>query len=175
MASELRVDRIVPTTGVPTGGGGSIIQMKSVTKTDTFSITSTSYTDVTDLTLSITPKEITNKILVSYNLTCGTEDSGYQWGIRLMRDSTQIFVGDAAGSRDRVSNFVRNNGSDLHTVYPSGQHLDSPSTTSSVTYKLQVKAYTSGRALYVNRVHNDSDDAAIGRSASSITVMEVSA
>ena len=38
MTSELRVDRIIPTTGVPTGGGGAIIQMKSVTKTDTFSI-----------------------------------------------------------------------------------------------------------------------------------------
>ncbi len=172
--SQIKVDSIVPSGGLASGSSGGIVQIKSVTKTDTFTTTSNSYTDVTDLTLSITPQSTSNKILVSYNLTCGTEDSGYQWGIRLMRDSTQIFVGDAAGSRDRVSNFVRNNGSDLHTVYPSGQHLDSPNTSSSVTYKLQVIAYTSGRALYINRVHNDSDDAAVGRSASSITVMEVS-
>ena len=172
--SELRTNRIVPRDGLPSGASGGIIQTKSVTKTDTFSITSTSFTDITGLSVSITPTNSSNKILVSYNLTCGTEDSGYQWGIRLMRGSTQIFVGDAAGSRDRVSNFVRNNGSDLHTVYPSGQHLDSPSTTSSVTYKLQVVAYSSGRALHINKVHNDSDDAAVGRSASSITVMEVS-
>ena len=173
--SELRTNRIVPRDGLPSGASGGIIQTKSVTKTDTFSITSSSFTDVTGLSVSITPTSSSNKILVSYNLTCGTEDSGYQWGIRLMKDSTQIFVGDAAGSRDRVSNFVRNNGSDLHTVYPSGQHLDSPSTTSSVTYKLQVVAYTAGRALHINKVHNDSNDAAVGRSASSITVMEVSA
>ena len=172
--SELRTNRIVPRDGLPSGASGGIIQTKSVTKTDTFSITSSSFTDVTGLSVSITPTSSSNKILVSYNLTCGTEDSGYQWGIRLMKDSTQIFVGDAAGSRDRVSNFVRNNGSDLHTVYPSGQHLDSPSTTSSVTYKLQVVAYTAGRALHINKVHNDSNDAAVGRSASSITVMEVS-
>ena len=172
--SQIKVDSIVPSGGLASGSSGGIVQIKSVTKTDTFTTTSNSYTDVTDLTLSITPQSTSNKILVSYNLTCGTEDSGYQWGIRLMKDSTQIFVGDAAGSRDRVSNFVRNNGSDLHTVYPSGQHLDSPNTSSSVTYKLQVIAYTSGRALYINRVHNDSDDAAVGRSASSITVMEVS-
>ena len=172
--SQIKVDSIVPSGGLPSGSSGGIVQIKSVTKTDTFSATSTSYTDVTDLTLSITPQSTSNKILVSYNLTCGTEDSGYQWGIRLMRDSTPIFVGDTAGSRDRVSNFVRNNGSDLHTVYPSGQHLDSPSTTSSVTYKLQVVAYSSGRALHINKVHNDTDDAAVGRSASSITVMEVS-
>tara|TARA_A100001234_G_C12417792_1_gene297321 strand:+ start:70 stop:594 length:525 start_codon:yes stop_codon:yes gene_type:complete len=172
--SQIKVDSIVPSGGLASGSSGGIVQIKSVTKTDTFTTTSNSYTDVTDLTLSITPQSTSNKILVSYNLTCGTEDSGYQWGIRLLRDSTQIFVGDTAGSRDRVSNFVRNNGSDLHTVYPSGQHLDSPNTSSSVTYKLQVIAYTSGRALYINRVHNDSDDAAVGRSASSITVMEVS-
>ena len=172
--SQIKVDSIVPSGGLPSGSSGGIVQIKSVTKTDTFSVTSDSYTDVTDLTLSITPQSTSNKILVSYNLTCGTEDSGYQWGIRLVRDSTAIFVGDTAGNRDRVSNFVRNNGSDLHTVYPSGQHLDSPNTSSSVTYKLQVIAYTSGRALYINRVHNDSDDAAVGRSASSITVMEVS-
>ena len=172
--SQIKVDSIVPSGGLPSGSSGGIVQIKSVTKTDTFSVTSDSYTDVTDLTLSITPQSASNKILVSYNLTCGTEDSGYQWGIRLMRGSTLIFVGDTAGNRDRVSNFVRNNGSDLHTVYPSGQHLDSPNTSSSVTYKLQVKAYTSGRALHINKVHNDSDDAAVGRSASSITVMEVS-
>ena len=172
--SQIKVDSIVPSGGLPSGSSGGIVQIKSVTKTDTFSATSTSYTDVTDLTLSITPQSTSNKILVSYDLTCGTEDSGYQWGIRLVRDSTAIFVGDTAGSRDRVSNFVRNNGSDLHTVYPSGQHLDSPSTTSSVTYKLQVVAYSSGRALHINKVHNDTDDAAVGRSASSITVMEVS-
>ena len=172
--SQIKVDSIVPSGGLASGSSGGIVQIKSVTKTDTFTTTSNSYTDVTDLTLSITPQSTSNKILVSYNLTCGTEDSGYQWGIRLLRDSTQIFVGDTAGSRDRVSNFVRNNGSDLHTVYPSGQHLDSPSTTSSVTYKLQVVAYTAGRALHINKVHNDSNDAAVGRSASSITVMEVS-
>lgn len=172
--SQIKVDSIVPSSGLASGSSGGIVQIKSVTKTDTFSVTSTSYTDVTDLTLSITPQSTSNKILVSYNLTCGTEDSGYQWGIRLMRGTTQIFVGDTAGNRDRVSNFVRNNGSDLHTVYPSGQHLDSPNTSNSVTYKLQVKAYTSGRALHINKVHNDSDDAAVGRSASSITVMEVS-
>jgi hypothetical protein len=172
--SQIKVDSIVPSGGLPSGSSGGTVQIKSVTKTDTFSVTSSSYTDVTDLTLSITPRSTSNKILVSYNLTCGTEDSGYQWGIRLVRDSTAIFVGDTAGNRDRVSNFVRNNGSDLHTVYPSGQHLDSPNTSSSVTYKLQVKAYTSGRALHINKVHNDSDDAAVGRSASSITVMELS-
>tara|TARA_B100000900_G_C20395219_1_gene640371 strand:- start:285 stop:809 length:525 start_codon:yes stop_codon:yes gene_type:complete len=172
--SQIKVDSIVPSGGLPSGSNGGIVQIKSATKTDTFSNTSTSFTDITDLSVSITPRNSSNKILVSYNLTCGTEDSTYHFGIRLVRDSTAIFVGDAAGSREQVSNFVRNNGSDRHTVYPSGQHLDSPGTTSSVTYKLQIVGYTSGRALHINKVHNDTDDNSIGRSASSITVMEVS-
>ena len=172
--SELRTNKIYPRDGLPSGSNGGIVQIKSVTKTDTFSNTSTSFTDITGLSVSITPRSSSNKILVSYNLTCGTEDSSYQFGIRLVRDSTAIFVGDAAGSREQVSNFARNNGSARHTIYPSGQHLDSPSTTSSVTYKLQIVGYTAGRALHINRVHDDSDDNAIGRSASAITVMEVS-
>ncbi len=36
MASELRVDKIVPTTGAPTGGGGGIVQMAYAQKTNDF-------------------------------------------------------------------------------------------------------------------------------------------
>ena len=56
MASQLRVDKIVPVDGVPTNGGGGIIQVVSTTKTDTFSTTSTSFTDVTGFSVNITPK-----------------------------------------------------------------------------------------------------------------------
>ena len=72
MASELRVDRIVPTTGVPTGGGGGIIQVVQVTKTDQFATSSTSYTDVTGLSASITPIRDDSKILVRVCVMIGT-------------------------------------------------------------------------------------------------------
>ena len=66
MTSELRVDKIIPTTGAPTNGGGGVIQVVSVTKTDTGSSTSTSTAeDVTGLTLSITPKFSTSKLLIT--------------------------------------------------------------------------------------------------------------
>ena len=61
--SQIKVDSIVPSGGLPSGSSGGIVQIKSVTKTDTFSATSNSYTDVTDLTLSITPQSTSNKIL----------------------------------------------------------------------------------------------------------------
>ena len=46
MASELRVDRIVPTTGVPTGGGGGIVQMVQTVMTDGVTYTNTSFADI---------------------------------------------------------------------------------------------------------------------------------
>ena len=47
MASELRVDKIIPYDGVPSGGGGGIIQTVQTVKTNGFTTTSQSYTDIT--------------------------------------------------------------------------------------------------------------------------------
>ena len=94
MASELRVDRIVPTTGVPTGGGGGITQVKQVTKTDGFATTSTSYVDITGLSLNITPSLSSNKILVRVCITIGSGQTGADNKIRVLRGSTNILTSD---------------------------------------------------------------------------------
>ena len=54
MSSELRVDKIIPTTGVPTGGGGGIVQVIQYSYDSEVSSTSTTYVD-TGLTCTITP------------------------------------------------------------------------------------------------------------------------
>ena len=174
MASKLRVDSILPVDGAPTGGGGGIIQVASTTKTDTFVTTSTSFVDITGLSVSITPKFSTSKILVTYHTNASMEDDGYRGGLRLMRDSTAIFVGDSAGSRPQLSNhLVEATGTQQQFSY-SGQTLDSPATTSAVTYKVQAISLDSGRQININKSYGDSNDALNGRTASSITVMEVS-
>ena len=174
MASQLRVDKILPVDGAPTGGGGGIIQVVSTTKTDTFDTTSTSFVDITGLSVSITPKFSTSKILVTYHTNAAMEDDGYRGGLRLMRDSTAIFVGDSAGSRPQLSNhLVEATGTQQQFSY-SGQTLDSPATTSAVTYKLQAISLDSGRQININKSYGDGNDALNGRTASSITVMEVS-
>ena len=71
MSSELRVDKIIPTGGVPTGGGGGIIQLKHALKTDAFSTSSTSFVDITGLSVTLTPKFSTSKFLVTYHVTVG--------------------------------------------------------------------------------------------------------
>ena len=96
--SELRTNRIVPRDGLPSGSAGGIIQVKQTVKTDTFTTSATSYTDITGLSVSITPKFNTSKILVMMHVNLGHTNyvSGF---LRLMRDSTAISVADAAGSR----------------------------------------------------------------------------
>jgi hypothetical protein len=154
---------------------GCILQVVSTTKTDTFVTTSTSFVDITGLSVSITPKFSTSKILVTYHTNASMEDDGYRAGLRLMRDSTAIFVGDSAGSRIQLSNhLVEATGIQQQFGY-SGQTLDSPATTSAVTYKVQAISLDSGRQVNINRSYGDANDAVNGRTASSITVMEVAA
>ena len=176
--SELRTNRIVPRDGLPSGSSGGIIQVKSATKTDTQSISGTgSSADITGLSVSITPTRADSKILVMYSVNTGATEGVYNWAINLFRDSTQIYLGDAASNRARVSNLISisntGGGTDYNMVHLSGHHLDSPSTTSATTYKLQLKNLSS-ESLYINQSKNDGDQTYIARTASSITVMEIS-
>ena len=160
MASELRVDRIVPTTGVPTGGGGGIIQVVQVTKTDQFATSSTSYTDVTGLSASITPIRDDSKILVRVCVMIGTGNTANDNFIRLLRGSTNILTTDFCVRNDE--------GTSNNTEYTI-EVLDSPNTTSQTTYKLQGKAESN--EIFVNR--RGSPTVTMGQST--ITLMEVSA
>jgi hypothetical protein len=53
--------------------------------------------------------------------------------------------------------------------------LDSPSTTSATTYKIQINNSNSSADCYINRTQGDTDAVYGGRSASSITLMEIGA
>jgi len=174
--SELRTNRIVPRDGLPSGSSGGIIQVKSATKTDTFTKASnSSFQDVPGLSVSITPTRSDSKILIMYDMGWGS-NSGH-CSCRLMRDSTPIKIGDASGNKTRVTGQMHHAGSndqyDIEQV--SGTFLDSPATTSAVTYKMQVGTpHSSSYTLFVNYHQEESDLNWVGRSASTITVMEVS-
>ena len=178
MSSELRVDKIVPTDGVPTGGGGGIIQVKQTLKTDSFHTTSQSYTDITGMTISITPKFNTSKILLQCNIQFGGALNLYA-PVRLLRGSTHIGQSTVYSGGQTNATFSLNLGDGsgtanhykiFSTVY---QILDSPATTSAVTYKLQVSSWA-GRNFYINRSEQDSGAAWTHGASSSMTAMEVS-
>jgi hypothetical protein len=160
----------IPRAALPTG---SVLQVLSTTKTDTFSTTSTSFTDITGLSVLITPISATSKIFVIASL-CGSVNGGTNTAqYRLMRDSTAIAVGDAAGSRTRSSSGLNyqidSNRLDSYTF----QTLDSPTTTSAITYKVQM--LTSASTAYIGRTFSDLDAGTWSRTACTITVMEIAA
>jgi hypothetical protein len=157
-------------------GGGKIAQVVSTTKTDTFTLTSGTYTDVTGLSVSITPTSATSKILIMVSMMGhGTNSGGAtgDLGGRLVRDSTAISIGTSTSTRIPASVSVGSDASTSGQFFSGVTFLDSPATTSATTYKMQVKANGGSGTIYVNRSLNDVDDPAIFRPVSSITVMEV--
>lgn len=149
-------------------GAFRVLQVVQTVKTDTFSTTSTSFTDVTGMSVSITPSATSSLVLVFVDIKIG--GVGFN---KLLRGSTDIYVGDAAGSRVRCNQFSAvNAGTEDSSV---AVFLDTPNTTSSTTYKIQVRG-EAGANVRVNRSENDPDNSTTGsRTASSITVMEISA
>lgn len=157
---------------------GSVLQVVSTTKTDTFSTASTSFVDVTGLSVSITPKSSTSKILVLFNVYTSANQNVSSAALRLVRDSTAIDIGDAAGSRPRVSGIFYSGDTSVGTQASIGaasnNFLDSPATTSALTYKIQMLSASGSITMYVNRTSSDRDTTTYdARTASSITVMEI--
>ena len=155
--SELRTNRIVPRDGLPSGASGGIIQVVQTIDTDNFATTSTSFVDVTGLSASITPTSSSNKVLVRVVVCAGTGAANSDNKIRVLRGSTTITTNDV---------FVRNSSISETETYVI-EILDSPSTTSATTYKVQGNVETN--EIFVNRRNNVDT-----MGESSITLMEVS-
>jgi hypothetical protein len=152
---------------------GRVLQVVSTTKTDTFSTTSGSYVDVTGFSVSITPTSATSKIyaVVTLGFCCA---SGTRAAFQLVRGSTAVGIGDASGSRTTASS-SGGVSSPATLESTSFSFLDSPSTTSATTYKVQIAFIDTSGTLYVNRTVNDEDAASRPRTASTITLMEIAA
>tara|TARA_B100001989_G_C24259813_1_gene326320 strand:- start:65 stop:592 length:528 start_codon:yes stop_codon:yes gene_type:complete len=175
MASELRVDRIIPTAGVPTGGGGGIIQIKQAVETAVQSTTSSTFGAIPGLSVTITPTRSDSKIMIMVDTKIGTNGGGCY--IKLLRGSTDIYLGDTVSGKTSCLQQIYG-GSDTGEgqygmAFMGGNFLDSPATSSAVTYSVHWKRENSA-TMYLNRSASDSGSY-VGRGASSITVMEVSA
>jgi hypothetical protein len=148
---------------------GSVVQVLQSVKTNSASTNSTSFVD-TGLEITITPKSTSSKILVSYSANIGTNTS--HAFLRLVRNGTSIAIGDAAGNRVQCTHYIRHFNSqslESHCM----EFLDSPSTTSSVTYKLQYSVASTSYTVTLNRAHSDGDNTYYGRGPSTITAKEI--
>jgi hypothetical protein len=155
-------------------GGGKVLQVLSTIKSNTFTTTSSTATDVTDLSVTITPSATTSKILVHYNLALYNYAGVGISFMNLVRGSTALSQGTADGSRTVATGGI--DGTNTYGPQPAiaGNFLDSPSTTSATTYKIQVWA-PNGSQTSVNRSYEDSNQSNRPRFASVITVMEIGA
>ena len=164
-------DGAITAAKLASGVGGKVLQVVSTTKTDTFTVStanSSDPADITGLSVAITPASSSNKVLVFGHIVIG----GSQTNFRLVRGSTSIAIGDAASSRQRLTTAS----AVTHVNAPHNAafcFLDSPSSTSETTYKLQ--ANNNGATAYINRTQTDSDSNVYGRFVSTITAMEIAA
>ncbi len=151
---------------------GSVLQVVQGTKTDAFTTTSTSFVIPTGLSVSITPYASSSKFLIQcYTNFAISGDAGHAYS-QIQRNGTGINIGDAAGSRPRAG-VAQNNYGDNSPPSFAMCFLDSPATTSAVTYSLGVRS-SNGTTVYLNRSVRDADTTTYdGRTSSAIIVMEI--
>jgi hypothetical protein len=154
-------DSISLASGATQSGFGKINQVVNVTKTDTFSTTSGSYTDVTGLSAAITPSASSSKIFVNLSLYISGDTQTANNFVKLVRDSTDL--------QETVLR-VPQEGQGVYRLYNvSMTDFDSPSSTSSLTFKVQ--ALTNSGTLYVNRAANQGGISAT--TTATLTLMEI--
>ena len=168
-------DTISVPTGATMSAPGHVIQVVSTNMNTTFTYTGTTYSDVTGLSLSITPSSTSSKVLVHYDTVSATTGT-YKYFLKVVRliGATTTDLGLPAAAGSRILTQIGSHGWNTNSVDLVGSftYLDSPSTTSAITYKVQVS--TEG-AWYLNRSVDDTDSADFGRYVSNITAMEVAA
>jgi len=157
---------------------GSVIQVVSATKTDTFSTTqNASNIAVPGLSVNITPTSTSSKILL-FGVVMMNLDARYgYWSF--YRDGADIGIGDTAGNRSSVTasassnNDITNNNYVAHQV--ASHFLDSPSTTSTLNYEINVgNGRSANQSIYVNRQDSDGDNNSYNlRGISTLTAMEI--
>jgi hypothetical protein len=152
---------------------GSVLQVINAIKTDTASFTSSTFTDVSGLSITITPTNSSSKFLIIAHVNAGWVLNVTKTGGRLMRDSTPIAIADAAGNRTRATGVIYTQADSFNSLVMSTTFLDSPSTASAITYKWQCNATDNAGTTYVNRGSTDGDTSNNARTVSTITVMEI--
>ena len=164
---------------------GKILQVKNAIKTDTASVTSNTFTDISGLSISITPSSSSNKILFRGYVSIGTEGNT-NVAIKIFRDSTEIgkSTANSTAANNSTATAAGLNVSSVTSSVKSQikqlqfEVLDSPNTTSAVTYKVQfaeISLYQYASVIvYINRTHFPTS-ASLHGTISSVTAMEVAA
>ena len=159
------------------GIGSNVVQ---AVKTNQFTSTDSAFTDIPGLEVTITPSSATAKILLIAQVHVSNTAGGRGAHIRFSGGNSSVYVADADGNRARAVSGLGQANSNVfdstRLMYPgNGVYLDSPNTTSAVTYKIQVGQGNPSGTMTVNRQGNRADDDRDPNGASSLTAIEVKA
>ena len=159
---------------------GTVIQVVNAEKLDTASTNSgmgTSWVD-TGLSCTITPKASNSKILVHADYAGGVTTAAFNY-FRVVRNvggGTYSMISEAAtpGSRNAIHGMVYDSDNQGQVCLQTFNHLDSPATTSAVTYKLQFATGGGGGYVYIGQSNRDGNAAdADPRASSRIILQEI--
>jgi hypothetical protein len=144
------------------GSKSNIIQTLSASTSTLTSTTSSSYSDVSGLSVTITPSSSTSKILIVASISLSTStNNAITAGIRIDRSGTAVFTNGGCA-------YIGIGTPLFYTEQASFSYLDSPATTSSITYKIQF-----ARLSYAGSYGGTCAVNNLGAETSTITVFEV--
>jgi hypothetical protein len=154
----------------------SVIQIVQTVMLSAASYSGSAFNEISPLNTSITPSATSSRILIIPNIDYSAPN-GYRTGLRIRRNGTDILLGDASSSRTRASQLGRFfDGSDQMVCQANRMYLDSPSSTSSVTYSFALSLENvTGNSIQINRTVNDADSASHFRGTSTVILMEIRA
>ena len=169
MSSELRVDRILPVDGAPSDSGsnplylgaGGVVQVVYAQTRTQQSITSSSFTDATNLFVDITPKFSTSKMLITFHTVAQVSSGRARFDIHKSTTNARISAHPGGNNTDHGISAFEGNGIN-HVVHFT--IMDTAGTTSNIRYKLQFNN-TNGSQTFIQA----------GYSVGTLTVMELSA
>ena len=153
---------------------GSVLQVVQGTLATAATTTSGTLVD-TGLSVSITPTSATSKILVISSVMASKSDGPHSAYFTVLRDSTNLVVPTSPSNRSARFAQIPGDitGMQYYMSTLNWTWLDSPATTSALTYKVQYNI--NGGTGCINRTFWDSDQAGAARGVSTITVMEIGA
>ena len=156
-------------------GAGAVLQVVQTVYTTTASYAGTTFQTITGLSTSITPSSTSNKILVMVNISQGEGSDAFP-AYLLQRNGTTVVIADEGSQTECTFAAVRtgNDGRDQYLCEPVNyQYLDSPNTTSAVSYTVQVRPMGNvSRTVYINRGESLGDANQV-RATSTMILMEI--
>lgn len=162
---------IISGGGLASGIGGKVLQIFQYQETafPSFSLNTGSTTALTGFSLDITPSSSSNKVLIMYNVYLGLTQSTAQPYIILQKDGSDLWKGNSSGNRQRST--TAHGYDQASSIHPNcTAYLDSPSTTSQITYRL-ITGGCCGRTYNMNLAKDNNSE--YMTTASSMQVMEI--